>query len=555
MNRERQGWFIAGSCILLILLVALINPLKETAFLDDWANADTVRHLLQTGEYRLNDWLAPNMLFQAYWGALFSKIFGYSFATLRISTLALSALGVVGFYFLAREHGFETNHAALLTLIFLSSPLWFGLSFTFLTDVPFIALMIVATWLYTRSIRLRSLGGMIAASVAASAAILTRQFGIMLLVGLAGVWATTGNRRENFRLIVAGMILPAIATVWLIWQSVIAPSWAATYSTVAMRDFMANPVYVAAMLFWRVMATFQYLALFSLPLALAALWELGSELKNPVSLVDPRRSARFTIATLTSFVVFFALAGLIGAFALGMRSYMPLLIALFSFIETWPAWLAAMLTLITFVGGVMLGRLFALRYFAPQSGWRNLPAHERLLDVVLLGLFVGQLPFIVYPDRYVMALVPYALIAAGKILAPWSNRLRWPVAALAAFLLCATGLWTRALLDEGDARWRLADSLVAEGVDPKHVSASWDWDSYTGALDTYLAEVDYRVDQIGFADYLGRWWPEYHSQAEYIIVTSETISQYPGYAVARGASYQSMLFQPERMVILKRPSP
>ena len=87
-----------------LLSVLLINPLRETAMEDDWAYALTVRHVLTSGEYRLHDWLVANMPFQAYWGALFASLGGYSFAMLRLSTLVLAAIGLVAFYHLAREH-------------------------------------------------------------------------------------------------------------------------------------------------------------------------------------------------------------------------------------------------------------------------------------------------------------------------------------------------------------------------------------------------------------------------------------------------------------------
>ena len=71
------------------LTILFVNPLRETVADDDWMYALTVEHLLQTGSYRSHGWLAANMPFQAYWGGLFARVLGYSFASLRISTLVL----------------------------------------------------------------------------------------------------------------------------------------------------------------------------------------------------------------------------------------------------------------------------------------------------------------------------------------------------------------------------------------------------------------------------------------------------------------------------------
>src|SRR5262249_28668781 len=150
-----------------LVTCVLVNPLRETAIQDDWAYALTVRHLLETGEYKLHDWAAANMPFQAYWGGLFARVFGFSHGVLRVSTLAALFLGVVGFFFLAREHGFSPRGAGLLGLGLLTSPLVVHLGFSFMTDVPFLAWLVIALWLYTRALRLGSYGAMAAAAVAA----------------------------------------------------------------------------------------------------------------------------------------------------------------------------------------------------------------------------------------------------------------------------------------------------------------------------------------------------------------------------------------------------
>ncbi len=69
--------------------VLFVSPRHEVAVEDDWAYARTAQHLYQTGEYRLDDWASANLPLQAYWGVLLSHLFGFSFSTLRLSTLIL----------------------------------------------------------------------------------------------------------------------------------------------------------------------------------------------------------------------------------------------------------------------------------------------------------------------------------------------------------------------------------------------------------------------------------------------------------------------------------
>src|SRR5262245_2719136 len=85
--------------------LAMLRPLHDTPFVDDWAYAWSVEHLLQTGEFRILDWSVSLDAAHVLWGALFCAPFGFSFTALRLSTWVLSLLGLVGFYVLLRELG------------------------------------------------------------------------------------------------------------------------------------------------------------------------------------------------------------------------------------------------------------------------------------------------------------------------------------------------------------------------------------------------------------------------------------------------------------------
>ena len=76
--------------LVVVLAIVFVNPLREIMTADDgWAYALSVRHLVETGEYKLHDWASVNMPVQIYWVGLLAKLFGYSFTILRLSTLLL----------------------------------------------------------------------------------------------------------------------------------------------------------------------------------------------------------------------------------------------------------------------------------------------------------------------------------------------------------------------------------------------------------------------------------------------------------------------------------
>ena len=53
--------------LVVVLAIAFVNPLRENMTADDgWAYALSVRHLVETGQYKLNDWASVNMPMQIY---------------------------------------------------------------------------------------------------------------------------------------------------------------------------------------------------------------------------------------------------------------------------------------------------------------------------------------------------------------------------------------------------------------------------------------------------------------------------------------------------------
>src|SRR5262249_48576694 len=136
-----------GMCLVLglfLLAAGFVNPFREVANGDDWAYALTVRHLLETGEYKLGDWAAANMVAQVSWAALFGEVFGSSLGILRVSTLAVFGLGLVACYRLLRDFGLKDAEASLLTMTVLASPIVVFFAFSFMTDVPFLSWMMIA---------------------------------------------------------------------------------------------------------------------------------------------------------------------------------------------------------------------------------------------------------------------------------------------------------------------------------------------------------------------------------------------------------------------------
>jgi hypothetical protein len=176
---------LTGTLVATTLLVSVYAP-ADVPFIDDWTYAWSVQHYLQTGTLRMLEWSAHYPLAQILWGGLFSQLLGFSFVVLRLSTLVLAWAGLVAFFLTLRELGIRPYLAGLGTLVVWCNPLFFVLSHSFMTDVPFISAMNVALLGYVRWVNRRSTWDLCLGSGSATVAFLIRQLGIALpLVPLA----------------------------------------------------------------------------------------------------------------------------------------------------------------------------------------------------------------------------------------------------------------------------------------------------------------------------------------------------------------------------------
>ncbi len=129
-------------------MVILVNPIGDFPLNDDWAYGQTVKSLLDTGNFILSDWTATNLLSQALWGTLFCIPFGFSFTVLRFSTLTLGMIGVLATYGLLRSTYANSGMATVGAILIAVNPIYLGLSHTFMPDIPFFSLSIVACYFF-----------------------------------------------------------------------------------------------------------------------------------------------------------------------------------------------------------------------------------------------------------------------------------------------------------------------------------------------------------------------------------------------------------------------
>jgi 4-amino-4-deoxy-L-arabinose transferase-like glycosyltransferase len=150
----RTEWRALLILALWFVTVAMaIGVYRDVPVIDDWTYAWSVERLLDDGRIEVLDWSAVYPLGHSLWGAAWSLVLGFSFPTLRLSTLALSLLAACALYLILRELDARPRVALLGALTVAVNPVVLLLSSSFMTDVPFVASTLMALLCYTRAMR------------------------------------------------------------------------------------------------------------------------------------------------------------------------------------------------------------------------------------------------------------------------------------------------------------------------------------------------------------------------------------------------------------------
>jgi hypothetical protein len=193
----------------------LVGFRANVPVIDDWVYAWSVEHLLATGRLQVLEISAFYPVAQIVWGALFARVAGFSFVALRASTVILSALGCWTVYLTLRELGCRASTSLLGALALAFDPVYFALSFSFMTDVPFVSVSTMALYWYVRAVRRDDPKAVWAGCAFALAAFLIRPIGVLLPLAIVPALLASGDwrsalRRDGAPLAIALVVMAAL---------------------------------------------------------------------------------------------------------------------------------------------------------------------------------------------------------------------------------------------------------------------------------------------------------------------------------------------------------
>ncbi len=111
------------------------RPYASMGIGDDGPYILVTKNLAATGHIVYNGWSAAMLAWQLYLGAAFIKLFGFSFTTVRMSTLLVAAMLAFVLQRTMVRAGICEWNATIGTLALVLSPLYLLLSVTFMSDI------------------------------------------------------------------------------------------------------------------------------------------------------------------------------------------------------------------------------------------------------------------------------------------------------------------------------------------------------------------------------------------------------------------------------------
>jgi hypothetical protein len=542
--------------LLAFALAAVVVPtLAPVATTDDWAYARSAQILLDQARLTIFPVVAATAVFQIVWGALFGFIFEPTLGIFRLSTVVITALGGLALYGLCRDLGVAPGRSALGVATFLFNPLVFVLAFTFMTDAHFMALLVIATWLYAKALEPEQVDGrlVVAGSGVAALAFLTRQQGALIVPAVV-VFLLLSRRlrfdRASLLVLVQLLALPLLAAggyyLWLRYGNDV-PQVQTTFFREILEEGWSGTWWLLRRL---TVVELMYLGLFALPLMVAAL----RGVPGLVRAIAPRGWILFAawqailLIGVTALWAGGALMPYIGQFfgsggpgAPDIRGSRPILLG---------PQIRSALTVVCLISSLLLASIAARGMNAP-------PSRERGRAGLLLSIGLWQVLGVMAPsyhyigwaagslDRYLLPLVPLTIA-----LALWALRgvrislpLGWIViAALALFSVAGT----RDYLVFMRAVWAMGEEATAAGVPLDRLDAGSGWDGYH----LYEYGLEHRVRSRTPKG--GPWWVYFYAPAtdSAYVVASKPL---PGYRVIIERPYSSWLQQePTNLYLLNR---
>lgn len=457
-----------------IVTVIIVNPLGDFPLMDDFSFGLSVKNMLEYGTFRPTEWAAMTLFTQTLWGVLFSKLFGFSFTVLRFSTLCLALLGTVGTYLLLRQIKDSRWMAMIAALTLAVNPIYFALSFTFMTDVAFTAFSILSLLFFVHFLKSGSDLSLVLGVGMAIVATLCRQIGLFLPIAFSmACFVRYGiSRYSIIRVVLTLFGVVGAMLGFELWRKVNEISLPFLDETIDNAlDVLLHPKYMVHVISTKIYIISLYLGLFLFPLLLLSY--------NPVKLERSRSPLMISVGVAIFFILTISwmsgnlmpLSGNIlikgGIGPVYLHDVEILQLPHFASLP-FPFWM--MVTAISVTCGIILVTFIIIAISRLISNVFHLTGdiNNAIIVLLLTASTIYSIPIMIgwLYDRYLIPLIP---IISGLIIllidSPQSTKRSGSIGSVIIVLFCYLSFSvavTRDYLEWNRVRWVALNDLVAQ---------------------------------------------------------------------------------------------
>ncbi len=230
---RRAGWAAVAVVVgWYVFAVLILHPLTDAPVVDSWLYGSAVRRFLRTGEMRFAGFTQAMPIAQVFYGVGWAHVFGGNSVSLEFATVTLAVLCGVMFHALAIKCGAPRWQALAATGLLICNPCFLFLSFSFMTEIPFLTAMVAAHLAFAKAEGRHEQLWMWLSAAMVVIGFLIRPFAAMAIAGCVGAMllydtglrgANRWNRAQWIKMIAPfGVALAACAGLW-IWLTVLGP--------------------------------------------------------------------------------------------------------------------------------------------------------------------------------------------------------------------------------------------------------------------------------------------------------------------------------------------
>ena len=266
---------------LMVTLTALL-PIRGPYVLNDsYVHAKNVERFLD-GDFKLWDITGPTDLFPTALGALLAKTFGYSLGILRLTNVILSTVGLISFYLFLRYLNLSKAKSLLGTLLLMFNPLYTYSTFSFMTEIPFLATAIISIYFYQKGIEENKKIYILLGSVFCSLSFLSRQVGLFIMPATFLNLILRSHKERKFPNGKEILLVCIIPTTVFLWYHFVYPSPAGYhyFNLVKELAFLSQPREAIPTILLRILQTLYYLGVFFGPLIIGVFLSNLRQLKS-----------------------------------------------------------------------------------------------------------------------------------------------------------------------------------------------------------------------------------------------------------------------------------